>query len=282
MSNVNIARSACLKTLHEEREEEGDRPTAFGTLGRGSMAGGCDRVIAFDMIHAEPSEEILDSTLMAFKTGQHLHELVQVAMRKQHDMDCEVPVDLRPLGYPISGHADGVYVHQGLTIVAEIKTKKAYPIKLARRQLTPELHEVQQAGMYALALNADAIHLIYYAKDNAGTARKPTDYVEAGETVEWLLFMDEKVPGDGRTVEQVAAAEATRLTAIAGQVTDGFLPERFIPGYGTVPVLPAPGTLDGPWRCRYCNYWGLCDSLPAEQLSVGSVLIPIKKEEIDV
>ena len=107
-------------------------------------------------------------------------------------------------------------------------------------------------------------------------------YVEAGETVEWLLFMDEKVPGDGRTVEQVAAAEATRLTAIAGQVTDGFLPERFIPGYGTVPVLPAPGTLDGPWRCRYCNYWGLCDSLPAEQLSVGSVLIPIKKEEIDV
>ena len=203
-------------------------------------------------------------------------------MRKQHDMDCEVPVDLRPLGYPISGHADGVYVHQGLTIVAEIKTKKAYPIKLARRNFTPELHEVQQAGMYALALNADAIHLIYYAKDNAGTARKPTDYVEAGETVEWLLFMDEKVPGDGRTVEQVAAAEATRLTAIAGQVTDGFLPERFIPGYGTVPVLPAPGTMDGPWRCRYCNYWGLCDSLPAEQLSVGSVLIPIKKEEIDV
>ena len=50
MSNVNIARAACLKTLHEEREQEGHRPTAFGTLGRGSMAGGCDRALALDMM----------------------------------------------------------------------------------------------------------------------------------------------------------------------------------------------------------------------------------------
>ena len=246
------------------------------------MAGGCDRALAFDMIEAEPSEQILDSTLMAFKTGQHLHELVQEAMVKQHDMDCEVPVDLRPLGYPISGHADGVYIFQDLTIVAEIKTKKAYPIKLARRQLTPELHEVQQAGMYALGVGADAIHLIYYAKDNAGTSRKPKDFVEAGETVEWLLYLDEPVPGDGRTVEQVALAEATRITAIAGQVQDGMIPERFIPGHGTVPTLPDPGTLDGPWRCRYCDYWGLCDSLPAEQFPAGAVLIPTRKEDTDV
>ena len=282
MPQVHIARDACLNTLHEEREEEGHRPTAFGTLGRGSMAGGCDRSIAFDMIEARPSEEILDSTLMAFKTGQHLHELVQTAMTKQHDMDCEVPVDLRPLGYLISGHADGVYIRDGFTVVAEIKTKKAYPIKLARRNFTPELHEIQQAGMYALGLGADAIHLIYYAKDNAGTVRKPSDFVAAGETVEWLLFLDEEVPGDGRTVGQVAAAEATRITAIAGQVIDGLLPERFIPGYGTVPVLPDPGSMDGPWRCRYCNYWGLCDSLPAEQVPMGAVLIPTRKEETDV
>ena len=278
MSNVNIARAACLKTLHEEREQEGHRPTAFGTLGRGSMAGGCDRALALDMMSAEPSEEILDSTLMAFKTGQHLHELVQEAMVRQYDMDCEVPVDLRPLGYPISGHADGVYIFEDLTIVAEIKTKKAYPIKLARRQLIPEMHEVQQAGMYAMGVGADAIHLIYYAKDNAGTARKPKDFVEAGETVEWLLFMDEPVPGDGRTVQQVASAEATRITAIAGQVEDGMIPERFIPGHGTVPVLPEPGSMDAPWRCRYCDYWGLCDTLPAGQVAAADVLIPIRKD----
>ena len=278
MNTVNIARAACIKTLHEEREEEGHRPTAFGTLGRGSMAGGCDRALAFDMMSAEPSEEILDSTLMAFKTGQHLHDLVQASMRRQHDMDCEVPVDLRPLGYPISGHVDGVYVLENLTIVAEIKTKKAYPMKLARRKRIPELHEVQQAGMYAMGVGADAIHLIYYAKDNAGTARKPQDFVEAGETVEWLLFMDEPVPGDGRTVEQIATAEATRITSIAGQVEDGMIPERFIPGYGTVPVLPYPGSMDAPWRCRYCDYWGLCDTLPAEQVPAATVLIPIRKD----
>ena len=278
MSNVNIARAACLKTLHEEREEEGHRPTAFGTLGRGSQAGGCDRSIAFDMMSAEPSEEILDSTLMAFKTGQHLHELVQAAMVRQYDMDCEVPVDLRSLGYPISGHADGVYILDGLTIVAEIKTKKAYPMKLARRKRIPELHEVQQAGMYAMGIGADAIHLIYYAKDNAGTARKPQDFVEAGETVEWLLYLDQEVPGDGRTVEQVASAEATRITAIAGQVEDGMIPERFVPGYGTVPVLPDPGSMDAPWRCRYCDYWGLCETLPAGQVAASEVLIPIRKD----
>jgi len=83
-------------------------------------------------------------------------------------------------------------------------------------------------------------------------------------------------------VGQVAAAEATRLTAIAGQVIDGLLPERFIPGHGTVPVLPDPGSMDGPWRCRYCNYWGLCDSLPAEQVPMGAVLIPTRKEDTDV
>lgn len=242
------------------------------------MAGGCDRAIAFDMIQAEPSEEILDSTLMAFKTGQHLHELVQASMVRQHDMDCEVPVDLRSLGYPISGHADGVYIFEGLTIVAEIKTKKAYPMKLARRKRIPELHEVQQAGMYAMGVGADAIHLIYYAKDNAGTARKPQDFVEAGETVEWLLYLDEEVPGDGRTVEQVASAEATRITAIASQVEEGMIPERFIPGHGTVPVLPDPGSMDAPWRCRYCDYWGLCDTLPAEQFPAAAVLIPIRKD----
>ena len=102
--------------------------------------------------------------------------------------------------------------------------------------------------------------------------------MEAGETVGWLLYLDEPVPGDGRTVEQVALAEATRITAIAGQVQDGMIPERFIPGYGTVPTLPDPGTLDGPWRCRYCDYWGLCDTLPAEQVSAATVLIPIRKD----
>ena len=134
-----------------------------------------------------------------------------------------------------------MYIFEDLTIVAEIKTKKAYPIKLARRQLIPELHEVQQAGMYAMGVGADAIHLIYYAKD-----------------------------------------KATRITAIAGQVEDGMIPERFIPGHGTVPVLPEPGTMDAPWRCRYCDYWGLCDTLPAGQVAAADVLIPIRKEEIDV
>jgi len=276
MTDSNLAHEAYRRLVRLEHARGGALDTAFPTLGRGSMAGACDRQIGFQMLDAEPSEQTTDATLLAFHTGHHLHELVQEAMQFFYGMECESKVDLRPIGYDISGHADGVYEHDGKRIVFELKTKKAYPMKLARVKREPELHEVQQAGMYALALDADAIHIVYLAKDNAGNQFKPRDHIQAGETIEWMLGLDDPVPGDGRTVREVSQLEAERINAIAKEIKSDVLPARFIPGWGHVETLPQPGGTEGSWRCRYCDFWGLCDTMPAQALSLDDVLIPLK------
>ena len=284
MTDSTLAYEAYRRLVRLEHVRGGALETAFPTLGRGSMAGACDRQIGFQMLDAEPSEQTTDATLLAFHTGHHLHELVQEAMQFFYGMECESKVDLRPIGYDISGHADGVYEHDGKRIVFELKTKKAYPFRKARnpgssRERQMELNEVQQAGMYALAVGADAIHIVYLAKDNFGTAFKPRDHIQAGETIEWMLDLDDPVPGDGRTVREVSQLEAERINRISEQIKSDELPARNIPGWGIdgrVDVLPQPGSSDGPWRCRYCDFWGLCDTMPAQALSLDDVLIPLK------
>lgn len=243
------------------------------------MAGSCSRKLGFEMLgDVAETEPIADNTLVAFHTGTHLHELLQEAMIKEWGMQVEVECDLRPLGYDISGHADGVYSdvigYVGIeTICWELKTKTAFGFNLARKSFEPEVHEVAQASMYAWALNADAVHLVYLAKDSQ-YGRNP---VRAGETVEWVLPMDEPVPGDGRTPRQIAGAEATRIDAIATEIRSGFIPERFIPGVGEVNTVPSPDSRDGHWRCRYCNFNSLCSTLPTEQTPLESAIILRRK-----
>ena len=267
------------KLLRDRREAEGPRETAHGTLGRGSMAGSCSRKLGFEMLgDVAETEPIADNTLVAFHTGTHLHELLQEAMIEEWGMQVEVECDLRPLGYDISGHADGVYAHGDHTdptwkICWELKTKTAFGFNLARKSFEPEVHEVAQASMYAWALNADAVHLVYLAKDSQ-YGRNP---VRAGETVEWVLPMDEPVPGDGRTPKQIAGAEATRIDAIATEIRSGFIPERFIPGVGEVNTVPSPDSRDGHWRCRFCNFNSLCSTLPTGQTPLESAIILRRK-----
>ncbi len=263
------------KYLRDQREAEGPRETAHGTLGRGSMAGSCSRKIGLEMLgDVAETEPIEDNTLVAFHTGSHLHDLLQQAMIREWGMQVEVECDLRPLGYDISGHADGVYGDIANarieTVCWELKTKTAFGFNLARKSFEPEIHEVGQASMYAMALECDAVHLVYLAKDSQ-YGRNP---IRAGETVEWILPMDEPVPGDGRTPRQIAGAEATRIDAIATEVKGGLIPERFIPGHGSIDSVPSPDSRDGHWRCRYCNFNSLCGSLPAGQVSLDSVLVP--------
>ena len=263
------------KYLRDQGEAEGPRETAHGTLGRGSMAGSCSRKIGLEMLgDVAETEPIEDNTLVAFHTGSHLHDLLQQAMIQEWGMQVEVECDLRPLGYDISGHADGVYgdiANGGIeTVCWELKTKTAFGFNLARKSFEPEVHEVAQAAMYAMALKCDAVHLVYLAKDSQ-YGRNP---IRAGETVEWILPMDQPVPGDGRTPRQIAGAEATRINAIASEVRDKLLPERFIPEHGSVGSVPSPDSRDGHWRCRYCNFNSLCSTLPAHQIPLDSILVP--------
>jgi len=281
MGEVQLTRGASIDYLIQQRELEGPRPTAFNTAARGSMAGQCSRRIGLEMLDAEETNDIHVTTLLAFHIGTALHSLIQEAMIDRLGMEVEVPVDLRPLGYPISGHADGVYhpYHRNAaTAIWELKTKTSFGFRLAAKAACPEKHEVAQVAMYGLGMpDCQWVHLVYLAKDT--TYGKNS--VKAGETLEWFLEMDEPVPGcDGMTPRQIGTAEATRITALAAEVLEeGLLPERFIPEWGTVYSVPDPDSGDKPWRCRYCTFNALCSTLPAGQIPLEDILIKIKGKQ---
>ena len=278
MSSVQITHDANLNFLIEQREKEGPRATAFGTSGRGSMAGSCSRRISFEALGVEQTDPITETTLLAFHIGTALHELTQLAMQDQWNMQLEVAVDLRPLGYPISGHADGVYnpyPQSSTTAIWELKTKTGYGFREAANSGHPERHEVAQASMYGLAVsNCQYVHLVYLAKDTT----YGRNAVKAGQTVEWFLDMDEPVPGcDGMTPRQIGHAEATRIGAIMHETfEDRMLPERFIPDHGIVDMVPYPDSKDQPWRCRYCQFNALCATLPTGQTRLDDILLKTK------
>ena len=276
--HTTLAYDAYRDYLRNKQEVEGDKPTAMGTPCRASEANGCSRAIGLRILGAEQSDPPDDTTLIAFWTGQNIHELVQEAMVAAYEMRTEQPVSLEPLGYPISGHVDGVYTIEESTFIFELKTKKVFPIKLARSGQDPD-DGVTQAAMYAMALDADYIHICYISKDNSEKPRA-ANAVLAGETVEWVYHMDEPFPGSpaGLTPREIATAEAQRMKDIALTTYSQELPQREIPGYGIVYDVPEPGTPlgksgSGHWRCHYCNYWGLCDSLPYEQTPLENLLI---------
>tara|TARA_R110002033_G_scaffold8749_2_gene29698 strand:- start:710 stop:1432 length:723 start_codon:yes stop_codon:yes gene_type:complete len=231
------------------------------------------------MLDAEETNEITVTTLLAFHIGTALHELTQLAMVDQWMMRTEQEIDLRPLGYPISGHADGVYqpyLENPATAIWELKTKTSFGFRLAAKSGCPEKHEVAQAAMYGLGVpDCRWVHLVYLAKDT--TYGK--NAVKAGETLEWFLEMDEPVPGcDGMTPRQIGSAEATRITAIASEVfAQQCLPERFIPDYGTIHAVPEPDSKDQPWRCRYCTFNAVCSTLPTGQTPLENILIKRKE-----
>lgn len=265
--------------LREQREREGGRPTACGTAGRGSYSGACSRKIAFEMLGAEETDPIDENTLVAFRVGQDLHDLLQEAMAATYGMQIEQEVDLRSYGYNISGHIDGIYATPDSKLVWELKSKTSFGFKGAKKSFAPEKRDVAQVSMYALGVpEATGIHLVYMCKD---ADYKWGDSTRAGETLEWIVGLDEPCPGqDGMTPRQIGVAEATRMDAIATEaLEDGLLPERFIPGEGIVDYPPSPDSRDKPWQCRYCQWNALCATLPATQVSLSDVLVPREREE---
>ena len=270
---------AYLSYLKKNREEEGPRATALGTPARGSMAGQCSRRIGFEVLDVEETDPITDTTLLAFHVGSALHDMLQASMQAEWQMQLEYPVDLRPLGWEISGHADGVYVDEdGMTVVWELKSKTGYGFKLARNSGHPEKHEIAQVAMYSLGVPfATQIHLVYVAKESS----YGKNAIKAGDTIEWILNLDEPVPGcDGMTPRQIGSAEANRINAIASEVLDDeMLPERFIPDYGIVQFVPAPESRDDHWRCRYCTFNAVCATLRPDQQNLKDLVLRRKRRE---
>lgn len=259
--------------LRNERLAEGVRPTACGTGLRGSQAYVCDRQIAFQAARVPECEELPYTTLLAFNFGQAMHEKVQASLEALWgDFESEVQVDLRPLGYNCSGHADGHNVIDDTGTVYEIKTMKAYPFKLAKGGEFKIEHALQ-AGIYALGLGADSIHLVYICKE--GNFR---DKVTAGDTLEFRIGMDEVLPSYGQTLRSLVVEELDRLQRVWDQVKDGVVPARWIPGHGHVEQVPSYLQKKvSPWNCAYCSFNSACRSMPTEAVPVELAPTAVKE-----
>ena len=259
--------------LRADREAEGPKPTAAGTMGRASGATGCYRQLALDMARVAECEEIDFTTLVAFKLGTAMHNELQSAMASLFtDFEAEVPVDLRPFGFDVSGSADGVlHVGDALTVV-EIKTEKAFPFGLAVEAGVPKLSYITQAGIYAYGLGADAIQI--------ATVCKETDYrkqLKPGQMAEWTYGMDDIVAEVGDTVRSVAESELTRMQRIADYVSDGVIPDRVIPGEGLVEKPPPYQGRGAPWQCRFCRHNSTCRSMPSNQVALEDAPVEVQE-----
>jgi len=257
--------------------EEGPKATALGTRLRVSDAGVCERQRWYKAAGFEESETPDLQTLLAFHVGNSIHDFVQEAFQRQTVMagvsvDCEVPVDCRPLGVDMSGSADLVVTYSdGHKVVVEFKSASAFGAKLAKE--APKREHVAQAGLYARGLGADEIMIVYVAKETSFR-----DKVRAGDIfTHTLKLSDPWAEGRIETVFDVTELEIVRFKRVEKALDDGRLPKPIVtngdaePGKALLSVVDSPGPFGKAskkthWECRYCLYNGLCyGSGPDEQ-----------------
>jgi hypothetical protein len=251
----------------DRQAEEGSRPKADVTRGRGSQALGCARRIGLETLGFPRDINDTDFNVLAFQAGRFVHDTIQRALVFHKDARLEVPVSYRP-SHDVSGSADAVYdEHSPSDTVVEIKSMKQYAFDLATGVKAsrwselpgPKRQHLAQAGLYAGApqLEAARVHMIYGAKDT-------------GQIAEWVVRVDEPlVHLDGEpTIEELAAGELERFDRIFETLDAGELPARSIPEYGLVISPPAADTKEQPWQCRFCPYQPTCATLAPEAVPV--------------
>jgi hypothetical protein len=252
-----------LRTPRERRE----RP-AGQVGGRFNVSGAlaCHRARCLDALGTEPSNPPPPQTLVAFSIGATYHTLVQLALAHHfgEDFEPEVRVDFRP-DLDLTGYADGV-IRSTLTVV-EIKTMAPYAFGLAvegdkRRGYAtgpdgPKLEHLVQAGLYAQGLALGQVLLVYIDKGS-------------GRTAEWLVRLGD-VLSTGQTLRLEVASELAEIAELCDLLDRGKLPERYVPGFGPVGVLPATDSRDGPWQCRLCRHYDTCSAIGPVAVNAGMV-----------
>jgi hypothetical protein len=258
--------------------EEGPKPTALGTRLRVSDAGSCERQRWYKASGFEECETPDLQTLLAFHVGNSIHDFVQEAFVRQAkaggvSVDVEVPVDCRPLGVDMSGSADLVVTYQdGHKVVVEFKSASAYGSKLAKE--APKREHVAQAGLYARGLGANAIHIVYVAKESSFR-----DKVRAGDVYEHYFELGDTV-FDDESVNEVVEFELIRFRRVEAALNENVLPYPVVydESYGdnnwsrlkTVEE-PGPygvGSKKLHWECRYCLYNGLCHGVGPDEVQL--------------
>ncbi len=257
MRQVTITEDAWENDLRAERDNEGPRPTATGTLMRASGVRGCARQLAFAAAGTPESEQITTDTLVAFTMGQHLHERMQAAMERAHGMQCEVPIEITE---NVSGNADGVYTDpDGVLTVWEAKSKSNFGFRLAMKD-GPELKDCLQAAVNAIGIGALRVHMVYVCKESDFRSG-----VKQGQVEEWVIDLMEPFGAD--TLYNQGCDELARLESIARRIQQGVLPERSIPGIGLIENPPRYQAPKGaPWQCRYCQWNSICIEMPTNEV----------------
>lgn len=255
--------------LREERDEQGPKPTADGTRFRASDARMCHRKRGLSALGYQPTNQVADSTLDAFYTGNRIHEAYQRIVTERWGGTIEVVASLTDIGVDVSGSADGLYPVPPLldtTAVLEIKSMKRFGYNLAVHgagdprwkpscKPGPKAEHLTQAGVYALALGAEYVHIVYVCKDDDAVT-------------EWFFHVEDPLEHlDGQSVADLVADEVLDLERLARQADAGQIPAREVPGFGWVQSLPEFGSNRGdPWLCRYCDFYDLCDTLGPDQV----------------
>lgn len=261
-----LVAKAVTRALRERQEEQGPRPTADGTRGRGSFSHQCSRKIALEVASIPRTVPDDDKWLITWQIGQDAHDRIQAGLIRHFGARIEVPVSYRP-DRDISGNVDAVYDANPLTAekringtAVEIKSVKQWTFdhctgaKTNSRELAgPKAEHITQAAIYGLAPQLDVawLHLIYWAKDT-------------GAMADWVLGIDDPLahlPGQP-TPRQLAEAEMDRFEAIFAVVDQGLVPKAAWPGE---PPIPNPGDGDDHWQCRFCSHQPTCLTLGADR-----------------
>jgi hypothetical protein len=255
----------------QKRADEGPKATAAGTPFRCSDAGSCIRKRGLAAVGAVESNEIAPTSLLAFEIGNSIHDTIQNAFAATEGFHfaAEVPIDLSPLDVSLSGHCDGIItMENSRKIVLEIKTMAGFGFKLA--QSGPKREHVAQSGLYALGVNAQAILLVYVAKEGDYRAGfKP------GAVLQWEYDLDDEVfPGE--TVKDVAFAEMDNFKLAEDHLEAGEIAPRLVPNddgelieVENVPGYQARGAK--PWQCAYCQYNDACALLPSGPVPIDMI-----------
>ena len=229
-----------------QEEEVGPKPTAANTLLRCSDAGSCERQRGFNAINAKPTEHRSAETMLAFELGYAIHESLQEMMLQLDGFNTaiEVPVDLSGWGVSLSGHCDAVITNsEGKCMVVEIKTMSGYG---AVRHFVggPKREHVAQAGLYAAGLDADAILIIYVAKE---AAYRKSLSVRPGQIMQWYYELDEEVYPD-ESVRDVMQMELNRFARVESELSKNRLPEPLVQDEETLEMfrVDLPGPFDQP------------------------------------
>ena len=255
------------KHLEDSREA---KPTACDTLLRISSVGSCLRQRAFEALKYQETNPIDKSTLIAFEIGNAIHEGIQEACQKAYSGQYELALDLTPLtNVSLSGSCAGlVWVDDETQRLLEINTVSSFGFKLARDGL-PKMAHVAQAALYAMACEVDELWIVYVAKQDSWR-----DKIKVGETLEWVIHMDEEIPEWGMTPRQIAELELGWFKSVQEDIAQGALPVAFIPNddgeliYQEKPSPYGVPSKGGAWQCRYCRHNELCSVLSGDEVTL--------------